>query len=291
MFATCPATAPWAECNLVLIRRPLIHAGVLGLTGLALAGVIRTATPTAAPSVPAAAPAAVAASGGAARWSVKVDGWTIELDRVAGLAFPATSTPVTELPSLLSPYDQMIARHAEAAGFDWRFVAALIYEESRFDPQSVSDAGAYGLMQVMPAAAQDVGELRFREPEANVRTGVRYLQRLERECQPARDRNRHALMLAAYNMGIGHLRDAQALAGRFGYDPWRWDGAMDVMVSLLEEPQVAEQLPNGFAQGRAVVAYVDRVLERYGAYRRQLPPSLARAGETAQAAPPKRAGG
>jgi membrane-bound lytic murein transglycosylase F len=80
-------------------------------------------------------------------------------------------------------------------------------------------------------------------------------------------------MLAAYNMGLAHVQDAQALAQRFGYDPLRWDGAMDVMVSLLEEPRVYERLSAGFAQGRAVVDYVDRVLRRYAMYRQQLPPT------------------
>jgi membrane-bound lytic murein transglycosylase F len=207
---------------------------------------------------------------GAQRWSVKVDGWTLELDTVAGLGVPPPDEAV-EIPSPLSPYDRMIARHADAAGFDWRFVAALIYEESRFDADSMSDAGAYGLMQLLPAAAQDVGALRFHEPEANIRTGVRYLQRLRREYRSARERDRDALMLAAYNMGMGHVQDAQSLARRFGYDPYRWDGSMDVMVSLLEEPQVYERAPAGFAQGRAVVAYVGRVLERYAAYRKELP--------------------
>jgi membrane-bound lytic murein transglycosylase F len=172
---------------------------------------------------------------------------------------------------VLSPYDEMIARYATLAGLDWRLVSAVIYEESRFQPESVSSAGAVGLMQVMPAAAQDVGELRFHEPEANVRTGVRYLQRLAREYARAPERDRLALMLAAYNMGMGHVQDAQELARRFGYDPLRWDGAMDVMVSLLEEPQVAARMRRGYAQGRAVVGYVDRVLTRYASYRRTLP--------------------
>jgi membrane-bound lytic murein transglycosylase F len=81
-------------------------------------------------------------------------------------------------------------------------------------------------------------------------------------------------MLASYNMGMGHVQDAQVLARRFGYDPYRWDGSMDVMVSLLEEPQAYEHARNGAAQGRAVVAYVNRVLERFAAYRRQLPAEL-----------------
>jgi membrane-bound lytic murein transglycosylase F len=201
---------------------------------------------------------------------VKVDGWYIELDQVAALPAPGLDPEPLE-PPLLSPYDQLIAHYAEEAGIDWRLIAAVIYEESRFKPESVSDAGAYGLMQVREVAAREVGEPEFVEPEANIRTGVRYLQWLARQFATAPDRDRLALMLAAYNMGIAHVQDAQALARRFGYDPLRWDGAMDVMVSLLEEPQVYGHLPGGFARGRAVVDYVDRVLRRHAAYRRDLP--------------------
>jgi membrane-bound lytic murein transglycosylase F len=217
-------------------------------------------------------PLAVAAAVSGPRWSVKIDGWTIQVDGVAKQAIPELEPE--HVPPVFSPYDEMIARHAEAAGLDWRFVSAVIYEESRFEPDSRSPVGAVGLMQVMPAAAQDVGELRFHEPEGNVRAGVRYLQRLWREYATAAERDRLALMLAAYNMGMGHVRDAQRLAERFGYDPLRWDGAMEVMVGLLEEPQVAAEMRHGFAQGRSVVAYVERILNRYASYRRILPAVL-----------------
>jgi hypothetical protein len=255
----------------------VLLAAVLGLSAHALAVLPQRAPARAAT---AAAPAEMAglAPGPApvphavrpGHWSVVVDGWYIELDGVAGVHSAAPDTAAT-VPSLLSPYDQLIGKYAEEAGLDWRFVAAVIYEESHFEPDSVSDAGAVGLMQVRPIAAREVGELNFQEPEANIRAGVHYLQRLEREYESAGDRHRQALMLAAYNMGIAHVQDAQALARRFGYDPLRWDGAMDVMVSLLEEPQVYANLPNGFARGRSVVDYVDRVLRRYAAYRRDLP--------------------
>lgn len=249
----------------------MVLATAFAVSAAGLTGLERRAAPLTATRSDAASPAKPAPRvARAGSWSVVVDGWYIELDQVAARRLPPFELGLAK-PSLLSPYDQMIGRYAEAAGLDWRFVAAVIYEESRFDADSVSEAGAYGLMQVMPAAAQDVGEGSFREPEANVRTGVRYLQRLEREYRQARDRDRQALMLAAYNMGAAHVADAQKLARRFGYDPWRWDGAMDVMVSLLEEPAVYEHLPNGFAQGRSVAAYVDRVLERFALYRRDLP--------------------
>jgi soluble lytic murein transglycosylase-like protein len=246
-------------------------AAALALSAVALAGLARpSAAPPAAVAAVEPAPRPVLRVPRAGHWWVKVDGWYIELDQVAALPAPALDPEPLE-PPLLSPYDHLISHYAEAAGIDWRLIAAVIYEESRFVHDSISDAGAYGLMQVMPIAAREMGEGEFHEPEANIRTGVRYLQRLEREYRTARDRDRQALALAAYNMGLGHVQDAQTLARRFGYDPWRWDGSMDVMVSLLEEPQMSDQLANGFAQGRSVVDYVDRVLRRYASYRRDLP--------------------
>ena len=242
--------------------------GALAAIGLAHRGG-EAASPVTPAAQPAGPPPAAAAVPSGPRWSVKVDGWTIQLDDVVKQNIPDLEPEFVR--PVLSPYDQMIARYADMAGLDWRFVSAVIYEESRFDADSRSSAGAVGLMQVMPAAAEDVGELRFHAPEENVRTGVRYLQRLVREYAAAPERDRLALMLAAYNMGMGHVRDAQGLAQRFGYNPLRWDGAMEVMVSLLEEPQVASEMRHGFAQGRSVVAYVERILTRYASYRRTLP--------------------
>lgn len=271
--------------------------GALALSGAALVGVLPNGGPPPEPVAAATLPPAVPPPRSLARaakqgaWSVTIDGWHIELDGVAARPAPTLDPPAVE-PPLLSPYDGLIGAYAESAGIDWRLIAAVIYEESRFVPTSVSDAGAYGLMQVMPIAAREVGEEEFHEPEANIRTGVRYLQHLQTQFQEARDRDRQALMLAAYNMGPAHLQDAQALARRYGYDPFRWDGAMDVMVSLLEEPQVAGKLPNGLAQGRSVVDYVDRVLRRFASYRRILPAQppvrsvkTARSGADAESAP------
>jgi soluble lytic murein transglycosylase-like protein len=260
----------WAEWATVGLIRVVVLAAALGISAASLGGLARSVPLAPAVAAPGPAPAAAVRAARPGNWSVVVDGWYIELDDVAGLPAP-TLDPERLEPPLLSPYDQLIVKYAEAAAIDWRLVAAIIYEESRFIADSVSEAGAYGLMQVMPIAAREMGEEQFREPEANIRTGVRYLQRLQREYAAARDRDRQALALAAYNMGIGHVQDAQALARRFGYDPLRWDGAMDVMISLLEEPQIYEQLRLGFAQGRSVVDYVDRVLRRYSSYRRDLP--------------------
>jgi len=83
-----------------------------------------------------------------------------------------------------------------------------------------------------------------------------------------REVERLPLMLAAYNMGPGHVADAQTLAKRFGFDPLRWYDSMERVLPLLEQPALYEQLPNGYARGRATVKYVRRVLDRYARDRR-----------------------
>lgn len=206
-------------------------------------------------------------------WQISIDGWRIEVDKVVVEAREEGSVDPGEfwVPGpFTSPYDPLIWRYAESAGIDWRLVSALIYEESRFQPHVVSTAGAYGLMQVREIAALDVGETEFHDPESNIRTGVRYLQRLDEMFAEAHGRDRLALVLAAYNMGPNHVRDAQSLARYFHLDPNVWYDSMTALLVLLEEPQIFERLPHGYAQGSATVAYVERVLQRFDAHRRSL---------------------
>jgi soluble lytic murein transglycosylase-like protein len=219
-------------------------------------------------------PAQTPPQAAAGRWSLRAGGWYISVDgaevEVPSLAQQTKPRIRIRGPQPLSPYDHLIVYHARAQGLDWRLVAALIYEESRFVPDAVSDRGAYGLMQVRPIAAAAVGSEHFKAPADNIRTGARYLKQLSETFSEAHGRDHLALVLAAYNMGPGHVRDAQQLARRFGYDPNVWHESLALVFPLLEQmPFCArpELLPNGCAQGKATVAYVDRVLQRYDAYR------------------------
>lgn len=205
-------------------------------------------------------------------WSVRTDGWVLRIDG-ADVALPgipevsAVPIPVrTEIK--LSPFDYVIQLHASNQGFAWQFVAAIIFEESRFQPNSRSPKGAFGLMQVREIAADAVGEYRFKLPEDNIRTGVRYLAHLNDLFGGVSERDRSRFILAAYNVGPGHLADAQTLADRTGFDRNRWDGGIKETLPLLEEEQYYRSVPQGYAQGRSVVRYVERVMDRFWHYQR-----------------------
>jgi soluble lytic murein transglycosylase-like protein len=206
-------------------------------------------------------------------WSLRVGGWYIRVDGaevpIPSIIEQTASRPRVGLGISISPFDRLIVHQANAEGFDWRLIAALIFEESHFDPASRSDKGAVGLMQVRPVAAEAVGAVDFRAPVDNVQTGVRYLRQLDEMFHAAHGRERLAIILAAYNIGPGHVRDAQTLARNFGYDPNRWHDALELMLPLLEHPSLYQQLTNGYAKGGDTVAYVDRVLQRYEHYKRQ----------------------
>ena len=105
----------------------------------------------------------------------------------------------------LPRYKGLIRAAADANHIDWRLIAAQIYQESHWDPQARSHAGAYGLMQLTEATARSLGVGNILDPEENIRAGVRYLKNLYAFFDQARGQDRLFLALAAYNWGMGNL--------------------------------------------------------------------------------------
>jgi soluble lytic murein transglycosylase-like protein len=95
-------------------------------------------------------------------------------------------------------YDDLIAEHARANGVRTGLVKAVVQVESAFNPDARSPKGAMGLMQLMPATAQQFGVRNPYNPVENVRAGVAYLRQLLDRYQ-----NNEELALAAYNAGPG----------------------------------------------------------------------------------------
>ncbi|WP_295799610.1 transporter substrate-binding domain-containing protein [uncultured Microbulbifer sp.] len=168
----------------------------------------------------------------------------------------------------LSPYDKLAKKYALKHDFDWRLVVAQMWQESNFNPKAESQVGAQGLLQVMPRTAQEMGfHGHMFDPDDSVHAGTKYLSwvrdRFEDEL-PADERLWFAL--AAYNAGIGHLRDARALAKKLGLDPNKWFGNVEVAMLKLSEPRYFEKVRYGYARGSEPVQYVKNISNLYRAY-------------------------
>jgi len=170
----------------------------------------------------------------------------------------------------ISRYDELIRRQAAEYDLDWRLVAALIYQESRFYPQARSKADARGLMQVLPQFAGDQADSLY-VPEANLRAGMRLMKAIWNRYAYLDSLERTRFALAEYHAGHGHLTDARRLAMDLGRDPNRWEGSLATTLPLLMEQRWFSRTRHGFYRGTRTVDYVEEILARYRAYTRLLP--------------------
>ena len=169
----------------------------------------------------------------------------------------------------ISQYDKIIKTNAKRINWDWRLLAALIYQESNFKNEASAWSGAEGLMQLMPGTAEDMGIKNRLEPKENIRGGTRYLKTIYDGFYDIKDSvQRVKFTLAAYNCGYFHVRDAQKLATINQLDPNVWDGQVDQMILALTYPQNfnKEKIKYGYVRGQEPFNYVVDIFKRYDHY-------------------------
>ncbi|NNK76630.1 MAG: transporter substrate-binding domain-containing protein [Maribacter sp.] len=171
----------------------------------------------------------------------------------------------------ISQYDEIIKTNAKRINWDWRLLAALIYQESNFKNEASAWSGAAGLMQLMPGTAEDMGITDRLNPNDNVRAGTKYLKTIYDAFYDIKDSvQRIKFTLAAYNCGYFHVKDAQKLAAMNQLDPKVWDGQVDQMILELTYPQNfnKEEIEYGYVRGQEPFNYVQDIFKRYEHYMR-----------------------
>jgi len=168
---------------------------------------------------------------------------------------------------MISQYDPLVRQYSEKYGFDWRFITAQMFQESRFDPNARSHAGALGLMQIMPKTAKQLRISGILKPEKNIHAGTKYMNwlydRFDAEL-PVVDRM--WFTLASYNAGLGHVLDARRLAGQQGLDKDRWFDNVEKAMLLLSKKKYARKARFGYVRGREPVGYVRIIMRLYANY-------------------------
>ncbi len=175
----------------------------------------------------------------------------------------------------VSQYDDMIRKYSTNINWDWRLLASLICQESRFRPDVTSGAGAYGLMQIMPVTGDNYGIDITSSPENNMRAGTRYINYLHKifDSKIPDEKERLNFILASYNAGPGHVLDAMKLAEKNGMDPHKWNGNVAVWLTKKSDPKYYNDsvVKNGYFRGTESIAFVTEILDRYEHYKNILP--------------------
>lgn len=174
----------------------------------------------------------------------------------------------------ISPYDTMIKKHAMHIGWDWRLLASVMYQESRFAINTFSHRGAQGLMQIMPGTGQYYGITDLLDPEQNIQAGCRHLARLQKMF-PVEDflpEERVKFTLAAYNAGEGRIADCRNLAASRGLDSTKWDDIVTIIPEMRYDSILHEEsVKYGRFMGHETIDYVTSIMSIYCAFREICP--------------------
>ena len=151
----------------------------------------------------------------------------------------------------------------EAAGtrfsIPWTLLASISYQESLWNPNAKSYTGVRGLMMLTRHTAKLLGVKNRLDPKESIVGGTRHIKQMLKFVGPdVKGENRLKFALAAYNIGWGHIRDAQQLAKKIGLNPNVWSH-LKVVLPLLSQKKYYKNLQYGYARGSEPVKYVEAI--------------------------------
>src|ERR1700722_3518856 len=184
----------------------------------------------------------------------------------------------TRLPQLQAMFEEA----AQTTGLDWRLLAAVGYQESKWQTHAASGDGALGIMMLTTDAASTVGVKDRSDQWQNILGGAKYLAQViatipNRIGEP----DRTWLALAAYNVGYGHLEDARVLAQMRGKDPDSWNDVR-AQLPLLADEKWYSRVKRGYARGWEPAGFVEQVRQYLAVLEWTGTTTLARAHQPAE---------
>lgn len=174
----------------------------------------------------------------------------------------------------LSKFDPLFKKYSKKLPYSWLLLASLSYQESHFNPNVTSWAGAKGLMQLMPSTAKQYGITNLTNPEQSIKAGVKYLNWLDEEIWAKRISDvdeRKRFVLASYNAGPGHVLDARRLTKKYDGNPNKWKNVSEFLLKKSNPEYYNDEVVKyGYCRGREPYQYVSEILTRYKHYKRFL---------------------
>lgn len=170
----------------------------------------------------------------------------------------------------ISIYDDIIRKYAEKINWDWRLIAALIYQESNFVPNARSSKDAIGLMQIRPQTIRFLGMDSINSNEKNIDAGTKLIKYLDGYYanDSVSDKNeRIKFVLAAYNSGQGKINLFRNNTKRKNGNPNIWNH-VEAMNQQKRGNKTSVKEP---VLSRETILFVREILDRYEHYKNLFP--------------------
>ena len=172
-----------------------------------------------------------------------------------------TTTFFKRIKSTLPKYKKYFIQAAKKYDLPWVLLAAQSYQESHWNPRAKSHTGVRGIMMITRTTAKQLGVKNRLNAKENIYGGAKYLAKLEKRLdKKITGKSRWAFTLAAYNVGMGHIHDAQILARKLNRNPYLWSDIKEILP-LLSQRKYFRHAQHGYARGGEPVRYVDSILQ------------------------------
>jgi membrane-bound lytic murein transglycosylase F len=188
-----------------------------------------------------------------------------------------TRTYLAHIRKRLPPLRRMFEEAGKETGLDWRLLAAIGYQESKWDVDARSPTGVRGVMMLTEDTAASLGVKDRTDPRDSILGGARYFKQVKDALpEHIKDPVRTWMALAGYNIGLGHLEDARRLTEKNGGNPDDWTDVKK-SLGLLSKHQWFTQTKLGYARGFEALQLVENVRSYYDilSWPRRIPGTLA----------------
>jgi len=188
--------------------------------------------------------------------------------------------------NLVNELGDVIKQECNYYKLDWRIVLAIIRQESYFNANARSHAGAMGLMQIMPRTGEGLkNELKLEDtqtPKNNLIAGIYYYATLVSQFREFGD-DKYKFALASYNAGLGRAIDAMTITAYFGKDYKFWENVKEAYPFLASKedsihalvwPESKRPRSGTLDNWKEPYNYVNSIMFYYEAYKNMFPSNL-----------------
>ncbi|MFN3454278.1 MAG: transglycosylase SLT domain-containing protein, partial [Pseudobdellovibrio sp.] len=165
----------------------------------------------------------------------------------------------------LPEWKKHFIEYSEKYQVPWTLIAAVAYQESKWQADAKSHTGVKGFMQLTSETAQHLGVEDREDPIQSIQGGSYYLKYLyDKTPQKLTRFERWIQALAAYNVGYAHLKDIHRLAKIQNTDSYRWINLKNLLPELSNKENL-EIFQYGLARGEETVEFIENVLNYHEA--------------------------
>tara|TARA_Y100000766_G_scaffold266209_1_gene260366 strand:- start:458 stop:1861 length:1404 start_codon:yes stop_codon:yes gene_type:complete len=170
---------------------------------------------------------------------------------------------IKDLIEIFPTYEFFFKEASRLFNFDWKLIASIGYQESRWKKDAVSYTGVKGIMMLTKDTAREVGVEDRKDPKESIFGGVKYLRTIyNRIDYDLDDKEKIWFAIAAYNIGLGHVEDAIKLAASDGVEIRKWSD-IEPYILMLSQSEYYRQTKYGYARGWETVKYVKNIKQYY----------------------------